>query len=446
MTRSRMCKRITSVLVMFAFAAVSTPAVADDVLPGIDLFKTPPGSTSDAFNTAAGGTALPAGFFEPGSDPFTGVVNLQGNPLGGAFGMADTIVERQAIAPFPMCPFTAPPIPIEIKALDLVSSSPITVTFNGGQNPELWDVRVCLSDLPQPQGTMTINHTHSNGGTFDSSLPVQPKFIFTPVVPGPPPVVLDTGVEGLPPDVLLVNGSGCWVHVPNSGFGITVVPAGQQVDGNCNGILDPPLPGTSNFVPGVNQLQSDCATPPGPNGQVQTKKLTEELAMLAAHGILPAEEGLIDCCLPDGTCTPDIDDVSCISPPLNGTILPSGTCTAPEACCLPDDTCIMADPACCTAQGGMPQGPGTTCKGLVACCFSDGTCQDLDPLCCVANGGTPGVWGSACQGDNNGNGIDDACEEIIPAISNYGLVALLLLTAVAGVIVIRRSRRGHAAA
>lgn len=37
-------------------------------------------------------------------------------------------------------------------------------------------------------------------------------------------------------------------------------------------------------------------------------------------------------------------------------------------------------------------------------------------------------------------------KDIIPAVSNVGLVALLLLTAVAGVIVIRRSRRGHAAA
>jgi len=507
------CKRIATILAIFAFVAVSRPALSDDVLAGIDLFETPPGSTSDAFNSGAGGTPLPADFFFPGSDPFDGQINLQGNPLGGPFGMADTIVRRVTDAtPLP-CGGPPVTIPIEIVALDLVSSSPITITDNGGMNPTQWDVRVCLSDQPQQQGTMTINHTHTNGGTFDSTLPVQPKFIFTPVVPGPPQVVFDTGVTAVPPDVLNANGVG-WVHVPYNGFGITVVAPGQQADGNCDGNLDPALPGTSNFVAGVSQLQSDCTTPPiDPNnpqgGPVQKKVLTPEQAMLAAHGVLPAEEGLIDCCVPSGACTPGITSTACLG--LSGAILPLGTCTAPEACCLPDDTCIMADPACCicqngipqgpgttcaqeacclpdgtcimadlcvcAAQGGMlqgptsmctapeacclpddtcvmldplccakqggaPQGPGTTCKGLVACCFTDGTCQNLDPLCCAANGGRAGIWGSACQGDNNGNGIDDACEEIIPAVSNLGMALLAVLVLIAGVIVIRRTRRG----
>jgi len=81
----------------------------------------------------------------------------------------------------------------------------------------------------------------------------------------------------------------------------------------------------------------------------------------------------------------------------------------------------------------------------VACCMPDGTCQNLTAGSCTAMNGRAGVIGSACQGDNNGNGIDDACEEIVPAVSNVGLVLLLLLTAAAGVIVIRRGRRGHAA-
>ena len=151
------------------------------------------------------------------------------------------------------------------------------------------------------------------------------------------------------------------------------------------------------------------------------------------------------CCLPDGTCI-DTSPACCTA--AGGT--PQGAASvcdgSVEACCLLDDTCIMADTLCCTAQGGTPQGIGSTCTDLVACCLPDGSCQDLDPLCCVAIGGRAGQLGSACQGDNNGNNIDDACEEIVPAVSDYGLVALLLLTAVAGVVVIRRARRGHAAA
>ena len=499
MTRSCTCKRITIAFTMFVVATVASPAAADDVLPGIDLFETPPGSSSDAFNSAAGGMPIPADFFFPGSDPFDGSIALQGNPLGGPFGLTDTIVERLLPATLP-CP-SSTAIPIEIVALDLVSTSPITVTENGGQNPTQWDVRVCLSDchfvvLPDPlcsqlaagdlTGSMTIDHTHSNGGTFDSSLPVLPKFIFTPVVAGPPQAILDAGLQGAPPDVLTASNVP-WVHTAYNAFGITQVPGGLQVDGNCDGIPDPPLPGTSNFVPGVGQLQSDCATPPidpnnpppGGPGPVQKKELTPEQALLAAHGVLPAEqEQLMDCCLPDKSCVPAILNTACTA--LGGVILPPGSCTAPEACCLPDgtcitadpicclcnggtpqgpgsictlleacclpdDTCVMLDPLCCADQGGVPQGAGSACTATEACCQPDGTCVMLDPLCCTNQGGRPQGSGSACQGDNNGNGIDDVCEEIISAISDYGLVALLLLTVAAGVMVIHRVRRGHTA-
>jgi hypothetical protein len=95
------------------------------------------------------------------------------------------------------------PIPIEIIELSLVSSSPITVTYNGGQNPEQWDVEVDLSPLPQPQGQMTIHRTHANGGTFDTQLPVLPRFTFNRLTEVR---VLDFGVEAIPP--VLLQGAG----------------------------------------------------------------------------------------------------------------------------------------------------------------------------------------------------------------------------------------------
>ncbi|MCK4658999.1 MAG: hypothetical protein KAV82_05705 [Phycisphaerae bacterium] len=115
------------------------------------------------------------------------------------------------------------------------------------------------------------------------------------------------------------------------------------------------------------------------------------------------------CCLEDGTCV--MADPLCCDE-LGGVAQGAGTmCTEPEGCCLQDGTCIMADPLCCDELGGTPQGAGTACVDMtIACCLDDGTCADVDPLCCDDIGGTPG-YEPACLGDNNGNGIDDACEE-----------------------------------
>jgi len=87
----------------------------------------------------------------------------------------------------------------------------------------------------------------------------------------------------------------------------------------------------------------------------------------------------------------------------------------PEACCLQDGSCIMVAPSVCLAQGGTPQGAGTTCTQATACCLPDGSCVMVDPLCCDEMGGTPSPIGAqACLGDGNQNGIDDACEQLVP--------------------------------
>ena len=52
--------------------------------------------------------------------------------------------------------------------------------------------------------------------------------------------------------------------------------------------------------------------------------------------------------------------------------------------------------------------PGRTAEAVQpaeSCCFPDGTCLTFPG--CALKGGTPVEM---CQGDNNGNGIDDACE------------------------------------
>lgn len=67
-------------------------------------------------------------------------------------------------------------VPIELVALSLVSSQPITLTYTGGQNPDFWDVRVRLSSSNlQPQGQITIQPgpCANGGGTFKSTRPLR---------------------------------------------------------------------------------------------------------------------------------------------------------------------------------------------------------------------------------------------------------------------------------
>jgi hypothetical protein len=190
--------RTCCLVVVFLFAAlVVTPAAGQDVHAGMDLLDTEPTLTVFDF----GLTPIPADFFGPGSDPFVGSVALDGGHLltplcpNDDLNGIDTIVERLSDAQLPTIP-SSDPIPIEIVELSLVSIAPITVTYNGGQNPEQWDIEVELSQDPQPIGQMTINRTHANGGTFDTNLPVLPRFTFTH---GIEVRVLDFGLEGIPP-------------------------------------------------------------------------------------------------------------------------------------------------------------------------------------------------------------------------------------------------------
>jgi hypothetical protein len=108
-----------------------------------------------------------------------GVLNLN---LQNTFP-ADTVVQRLGDISLPGIG-DMDVIPIEIVQLNLVSIQPIIVTYNGGQNPQPWNVDVALPPT-QPPGQMTVTRTHPNGGTFEAVLPVRPTFIFTPVHIGP---------------------------------------------------------------------------------------------------------------------------------------------------------------------------------------------------------------------------------------------------------------------
>jgi hypothetical protein len=271
-----------------ALLRVTNPVIT--LAAGFDCFITPPGGAS--FHDFSF-TPLPTNFFGPGSDPFTNRVELRGVPLQtqppGLIGPTDTIVRR--LLPAEAGGTNPPPtIPIEIVALRLQSVAPLTVTYNGGQNPEPWELRVYLSGaVPQPTGVMTIsnNACGGQGGTFDAYLPVLPRFVFTRDYP-PAQKVLDFGeVRG--PALQFQTLNGRWLPF-DPGFNI-ISPVNQAFavdhDGDTNTppMSVPPQP-LQNFFPGLRTVhcQPLCTDTPA-----YIKRMTFEDALLAQHGVLPAQ-------------------------------------------------------------------------------------------------------------------------------------------------------------
>ncbi len=107
-----------------------------------------------------------------------------------------------------------------------------------------------------------------------------------------------------------------------------------------------------------------------------------------------------------------IDALSCTS--HGGTALGPNTACAnrQEACCtFPDGACLHRDPVCCAALRGSAQGPGPVCGDQVAACCLGPECTMVDPLCCDDLAGVPSpISETVCLQDNNGDGVDDACE------------------------------------
>jgi hypothetical protein len=144
---------------------------------GFSLFQTDP---SQNFFKFVGKSAIPAGFFSSDSKTFEGTVNFGGDPLitfqGQDVGNADTVVEREQIS---LSGDASPsdPVPVELRALSLISLQPIEVLTDSGS--QFWAVRATLSPSRPSTGTIRVTQTEPNGGTFDSSVVVYPKFTFT---------------------------------------------------------------------------------------------------------------------------------------------------------------------------------------------------------------------------------------------------------------------------
>ena len=260
-----------AVLFFCLLAALPSAALAQTfgegiIQPGVDLFSTPPGGATFVDFSE---NPIPAGFFGPGSDPFVGQVDLQGVPLNqfDELFQADTVVQRLEPADLTQCGSGAQ-IPVEIVALSLVSSQPITVNF--GDQEQEWNLGVALSSQePQQTGSMLIWKGCDQGGTFKSQLPVVPKFIFERADDPAVRMVLDPA-----PDIRF-NARGRWVSQPDQRLNIQQIPPGVVfVDGDADGQPDPqPLGGSSNFVAGVGLHPCSCVGTTAPLARVSQNNI-----------------------------------------------------------------------------------------------------------------------------------------------------------------------------
>lgn len=131
--------------------------------------------------------AIPQGFFHPGSEPFVGRIELFG-------GSGPLVLQR----PVPICHAVGDPpatVPIELVQLSLQSVAPIVIPGAG-----LWNLEI-HSATPNTPGTLTLDRSQLEGGVFELTLALQPRYVFQHLDPpfevrvlDHPPVLLDLPV------------------------------------------------------------------------------------------------------------------------------------------------------------------------------------------------------------------------------------------------------------
>jgi hypothetical protein len=154
-------------------AALITATYAALIPAGPNYFETVPSGTSMDFSRQY----ISRGFFGPGSDYFIGFIRLQGAPVDPvALGTTDTIMQR--LEDINISENERKVSPLALVVVSLVSVNPITVTYNGGHNAELWDVRVSLQPNQDQQGRMIIMQTSPDGGRYDTLQPARLMITF----------------------------------------------------------------------------------------------------------------------------------------------------------------------------------------------------------------------------------------------------------------------------
>ncbi len=153
--------------------ALAVPALAADhiIANGVDLWRTPGDGTSYADFSA---DPIPAGFFCPGSAPFTGRIVMKGIPIASSQPglQADTIIQRLDNARFNKRGVAT--TRIQMRAMQFEGLT-LVKTVCGA-----FKAYVRL-DGEQPVTTMRIVRDHEKGGRILAPISVNIKISFEPV-------------------------------------------------------------------------------------------------------------------------------------------------------------------------------------------------------------------------------------------------------------------------
>ncbi len=231
--RPRWCRGGMALLAVL----VASPVLAGERLTrGADLWETSTGLSYSSFKAEP----IPADFFCPGSEPFTGVIQLNGKPLAtapaGALGKIDTIVRRLDDAV--LNDKGEASTRIQLMALSLASVKPIETRCGR------YNVTSSLAGA-QPTTTMRILKTSDGGGTYIAPLSLNVKLTFTPVSGQGASREIDHHIDMGP-----ASGE-VWSFQPALARTGTV-----RVDTDGDGVPDTEVPGPSNFRAGVAPVSS----------------------------------------------------------------------------------------------------------------------------------------------------------------------------------------------
>lgn len=120
---------------------------------------------------------LVADFFDPGSDPLGAAIAFAGVPIeqsphvDGNLGKTDTLLEIMQQVDLPEI---GSQVMVDVKFIEvsLASLTALGVTFDGGQNEELWDVIFTIDVNDQVPGYLNLVRTEANSGTASGQLPI----------------------------------------------------------------------------------------------------------------------------------------------------------------------------------------------------------------------------------------------------------------------------------
>lgn len=164
---------ISAAAVVLLLAVMPAVAAQINIPAGVDLLVTLPGSTVNF----SGPFEIPADFFGPGSDPFTGSVAVQGVPIDSDPNCqadpapAEIIIKRNS--PFDLSELpSSQTVEIELVQLSLRSVSPIPVSFNQGARIEEWEFEI-VPVLPPPAPpelrVLDLERDQEYGGSFSTT-------------------------------------------------------------------------------------------------------------------------------------------------------------------------------------------------------------------------------------------------------------------------------------